>query len=71
MITRGDLEQFNEELWLQWVEEGQPLIGNGDADFALKLFDLNQVGAGSRLRCHSCVCVCVCLSVCTCVYLCI
>lgn len=44
VITRADLERFNEDLWLQWVEEGEPLIGNGDADFALKLFDLNQAG---------------------------
>ncbi|KAI8471832.1 MAG: hypothetical protein J3K34DRAFT_224759 [Monoraphidium minutum] len=44
VITRSDLEVFNEEMWLEWVEEGGPIIGNGDPDFALKLFDLNQDG---------------------------
>lgn len=44
VVTRGDLEAFNEDLWLQWVEEGEPVLGNGDADYALKLFDLNQDG---------------------------
>lgn len=43
------MEQFEQKLWLQWLEEGRPVAG-ADADrFVRTLFDLNQVrgqGAG-------------------------
>jgi Ca2+-binding EF-hand superfamily protein len=43
-VSARDLEQFEAQLWLAWLEEGRPLIGNGDPDFCRKLFDLNQDG---------------------------
>lgn len=44
IVTTSDLEKFNEELWLEWVELGKPVIGNGDPEYAVKLFDLNHDG---------------------------
>jgi hypothetical protein len=40
---RDDLKSFNTQLS---ADEGVPAIGEGQLEFSLKLFDLNQVGAG-------------------------
>lgn len=40
VITKDELEVLNQEMWLEWVEEGKQLM---DPEFSLKLYDLNQV----------------------------
>ncbi|KIZ04227.1 hypothetical protein MNEG_3727 [Monoraphidium neglectum] len=44
VITREDLQAFNTGLT---AEEGVPSIGDGQLDFSLKLFDLNQAAAAA------------------------
>jgi hypothetical protein len=47
-------QSFNQGLWLEWLEQGRPIVGNGNPAFGLKLFDLNQArrcvtdGGGQR-----------------------